>query len=161
MACLALATMLLATGFSPPVLLESDGSALGLAPSRLRALQAYKSPVLTARAAALVDASTGAVLYGKNADEPLAPASLTKLMTALVAAERGQPAQRITASERVYVEPVVIGLDPGETLTLDDLLYGLMLTSGNDAGIAIAEGIAGRVPRFSALRKGGRTGAAP
>jgi D-alanyl-D-alanine carboxypeptidase len=71
------------------------------------------------------------------------------MMTALVAVERGHLRQQLVASERVYVEPVVIGLDPGEALALEDLLYGLMLMSGNDAAVAIAEGLAGSVPRFA------------
>jgi serine-type D-Ala-D-Ala carboxypeptidase (penicillin-binding protein 5/6) len=137
------------TGFGPPQFLASDGSSLGLAPAQVRSLQAYKTPVVSARAAAVLDGATGAVLYSKNGDLRFAPASLTKMMTALVAVERGQLAQRITASERVRVEPVVIGLDPGETLTLEQLLFGLLLWSGNDAAVAIAEGVGGSIPRYA------------
>ncbi|HZU04855.1 MAG TPA: D-alanyl-D-alanine carboxypeptidase family protein [Chloroflexota bacterium] len=147
---LALLGSLLGAGFGPPQLLERDASAVPLPASQLRALQTYKSPLVTARAAILVDAASDAVLYAKNAEERVAPASLTKMMTALVALERGRLDQRITASERVRVEPVVIGLDPGETLTLEDLLYGLLLNSGNDAAIAIAEGVGGSIERFVA-----------
>jgi D-alanyl-D-alanine carboxypeptidase len=146
---LALVTALLCTGFGPPQFLAADGGQLGLRPIDVRGLQAYKSPVVSARAAVLLDAGSGAVLYGKNADERMQPASLTKMMTALVAVERGRLDQRITATDHVYVEPVVIGMDPGETLSLDDLLYGLLVWSGNDAGVAIAEGLAGTMPRFA------------
>ena len=140
---------LLTTGFGPPQLMAGDSSAVGLAASQVRSLQAYQSPVVSARAAVLLDGASGAVLYSKNGQQRFGPASLTKMMTALVAIERGQLGQRITASENVLVEPVVIGLDPGETLTLENLLYGLLLWSGNDAAVAIAEGLAGSVPRFA------------
>ena len=140
---------LLTTGFGPPQLMAGDSNAVGLAPSQVRGLQAYQSPVVSARAAVLLDVASGAVLYSKNGQQRFAPASLTKMMTALVAIERGQLGQRVTASENVLVEPVVIGLDPGETLTLENLLYGLLLWSGNDAAVAIAEGMAGSVPRFA------------
>jgi D-alanyl-D-alanine carboxypeptidase len=140
---------LLCTAFGPPGFLERDDSRLPLNPSATRALQAYKAPLVRARAAVVVDVPSGAVLFEKNADERLAPASLTKMMTALVAAEHGQLRQQIVASDRVNVEPSVIGLDPGEALLLDDLLHGLLLHSGNDAAIAIAEGLAGSVPRFA------------
>jgi serine-type D-Ala-D-Ala carboxypeptidase (penicillin-binding protein 5/6) len=140
---------LLTTGFGPPQFIAGDGSGIGLAPSQVRGLQAYQTPVVSARAAALLDAASGAVVYSKNGQERFAPASLTKMMTALVAIERGQLSQRITATPNVLVEPVVIGLDPGETLTLENLLYGLLLWSGNDAAVAIAEGLAGSVPQFA------------
>jgi D-alanyl-D-alanine carboxypeptidase len=140
---------MLSSGFGPPQFLASDSAGLGLAPSQVRGLQASKSPAITARSAAILDATSGAVLYAKQGDQRFAPASLTKMMTALVAIERGQLSQRITATEQVRVEPVVIGLDPGETLTLEQLLYGLLLWSGNDAAVAIAEGLAGSVPQFA------------
>jgi serine-type D-Ala-D-Ala carboxypeptidase (penicillin-binding protein 5/6) len=146
---LAATGALLSTGFGPPGLLERDGGRLPLPPSALRSLQDYRAPLLRARAAVVLDAASGAILYAKNAEERLAPASLTKMMTALVAVERGRLRQEVIASERVYVDPVVIGLDPGEALPLEDLLYGLLLMSGNDAGVAIAEGLAGSLPRFA------------
>lgn len=147
---LALLALAGGVGFGPPQWLERDGAQTALAPATARAAQAARPPVLTARHAALLDATSGRLLYGRAADERVAPASLTKMMTALVALELGQPQQRITASPNVYVEPTVIGLDAGETMTLEDLLYGLLLTSGNDAAVAIAEGVAGSVPRFAA-----------
>jgi D-alanyl-D-alanine carboxypeptidase len=147
-ATLSILLVALGSGFGPPQWLRDDAGTQPLAPSQVRALQNYKSPVLSARAAVLLDVASGAVLYSKNGDERHAPASLTKMMTALVAVERGDLNQRITASEHVYVEPVVIGLDPGEVMTLDELLYGLLLTSGNDAAVAIAEGVGGTQGRF-------------
>ncbi len=148
LAVLAITCLLLGGGFGPPQWLRDDTGSLPLAPSQVRALQQYKSPLVSARSAVLLDAASGAILYAKNADERVAPASLTKMMTALVAVERGDLSQKITATEHVYVEPVVIGLDPGEVMTLEDLLYGLLLPSGNDAAVAIAEGVGGTQARF-------------
>lgn len=147
---LSLLSLVASVGFGPPQWLERDGADVGVGPAAARAAQATRPPVITARNAALLDVASGRLLYARAADEQVAPASLTKMMTALVALELGQPEQRITASSHVYVEPVVIGLDAGETMRLEDLLYGLLLTSGNDAAVAIAEGLAGSVSRFAA-----------
>jgi D-alanyl-D-alanine carboxypeptidase (penicillin-binding protein 5/6) len=147
---LAALVLLGGVGFGPPQWLERDSAPTALAPAAARAAQAARPPVLTARNVALLDAATGRLLYARAAEERVAPASLTKMMTALVALELGQPQQRITATPDVYVEPVVIGLDAGETMTLEDLLYGLLLPSGNDAAVAIAEGVGGSIPQFVA-----------
>ncbi len=145
----ALLAVLPALGAGPPQFLASDASHLGVTPGGVAALRAFKAPVLTAKAAALIDATTGAVLYSKNGEQRFAPASLTKMMTALVAIERGRLDQRLTATQQVRsVEPVLIGLDPGEALALGDLLYGLLLWSGNDAAVCIAEGLGGSVGQF-------------
>jgi D-alanyl-D-alanine carboxypeptidase len=148
-ASLAVVAAFLCSGFGPPQFLAADNGQLALRPVDVRSLQAYQSPVVSARAAVLLDAASGALLYGKNADERMQPASLTKMMTALVAIDRGRLDQRLTATEHVYVEPVVIGVDAGEVLSLEDLLYGLLVWSGNDAAVDIAEGLAGTMPRFA------------
>lgn len=112
-------------------------------------------PIITAHAGFLFDADTGLVLYAKNADEELPQASCTKIMTALIAIERLPLDQVITvgADAHALVNPdsSYMGLDVGEKLTLRDLLYGLVLPSGNDAAIAIADGVAGSEPAFVAL----------
>lgn len=106
-------------------------------------------PALVAKAAVLMDAETGAVLAAQNADEKLPIASTTKIMTALLALERGKLDDRITISEEAaYQEGSSMYTSPGETYTLEELLYGLLLNSGNDAAWAIAEHIAGSVPAF-------------
>jgi D-alanyl-D-alanine carboxypeptidase len=111
-------------------------------------------PVLpTAEGVSVVDGDSGAALYGKNPHERLAPASLTKIMTAIVAVENGRLDDRITVdvdSNRLAAttESTVMGLMPGQTVTLETLLYGLMLPSGNDAAIAIARHIGGSEQRF-------------
>jgi D-alanyl-D-alanine carboxypeptidase len=100
-------------------------------------------PELRARAAILVDDASGAVLFQRNARERLPIASLTKMMTALVALEHASPDFIVQATERSLTEPAVIGLAPGDRLRLEDLLYGLILASGNDAALAIAESVGG------------------
>lgn len=106
-------------------------------------------PPVDARSVIVVDALTGQVLYERNADERLPMASTTKIMTALVAIERGDLDQVITTSEKAWgVEGSSLYLALGERRTLRELLYGLMLRSGNDAAVAIAEGLAGSVGGF-------------
>jgi D-alanyl-D-alanine carboxypeptidase (penicillin-binding protein 5/6) len=116
---------------------------------------ASAGPDVAAHAAFLFDANTGLILYSKNSDEELPQASCTKVMTALIAVERGKLDQVITvgADAHALVGPdsSYMGLAVGEKLTLRDLLYGLILPSGNDAAVAIADGIAGSVPAFVAL----------
>jgi D-alanyl-D-alanine carboxypeptidase len=112
-------------------------------------------PRVVAHAAFLFDADTGAIFYAKDADAELPQASCTKVMTALVAVERGNLDQMITvgadAHAMVNSDSSYMGLSVGEKLPLRDLLYGLLLPSGNDAAVAIADGIAGSVPAFVAL----------
>jgi len=110
----------------------------------VRLQPASSFPQVTARAAILVDMETSVILYAKNEHEQRAPASTTKIVTAIVALEHALPSQRIRVSERAAsVEPNLMGLRAGEVLTLNELLYGLLLDSGNDAATAIAEGTLG------------------
>ena len=113
-------------------------------------------PYVSAESVAVIDAACGAMIFGRQPDEPVAPASLTKLMTAAVAVEQAS----LTEMFRVDVDgrqlhdetgSTVMGLQPGMELSLLDLLYGLLLPSGNDAAIAIAEGVAGSEERFVTL----------
>lgn len=105
-----------------------------------------------ARAYVLMEQKTGRVLYEQNAHEALPMASTTKVMTALIALERGNLSDIITAGPNAFGVPgTSIYLAQGEQLTLQDMLYGLMLASGNDAAVAIAEHIAGSVDAFCTL----------
>lgn len=112
-------------------------------------------PDVAAHAAFLFDADTGLTLYAKNQDEELPQASCTKVMTALVAIERMPLDHVITAGADAHAlvnsDSSYMGLDVGEKLTLRDLLYGLVLPSGNDAAVAIADGVAGSQAAFVAL----------
>ncbi|MDO8613043.1 MAG: D-alanyl-D-alanine carboxypeptidase family protein [Dehalococcoidia bacterium] len=111
---------------------------------------------ITGRAAAVIEEPCGGVLYEMNAGERLAPASITKIATALVAAERSDLSEIVDvevdgAALAVETESTIMGLQPGLDLSMRDLLYGLLLPSGNDAAIAIAEHVAGSVPAFVEL----------
>lgn len=113
---------------------------------------AQGAPAVSAGGACLMEASTGRVLYEKNADVQLPMASTTKIMTALLAVER------CSLDEMVKIDDSAVGtegssmyLDHGETLSMVDLLHGLMLTSGNDAAVAIAIHISGSTEDFAKL----------
>ncbi|MBQ7867054.1 MAG: D-alanyl-D-alanine carboxypeptidase [Clostridia bacterium] len=103
----------------------------------------------SAKSAILIEQTTGQVLLSHNAQQPLPMASTTKVMTALMALEYGRLDEMVTVSRNAYGVPgTSIYLDLGEQITLHDLLYGLMLASGNDAAVAIAEHIGGDVDTF-------------
>ena len=102
-----------------------------------------------AKAAVLIDASSGRILFGQNENEQLPMASTTKIMTALLALENSALDEQVTAGKNAHgVEGTSIYLSEGETLSMEHMLYGLMLRSGNDAAVAIAEHIAGSVSKF-------------
>ncbi|MEG6616414.1 D-alanyl-D-alanine carboxypeptidase family protein [Peptococcaceae bacterium 1198_IL3148] len=109
-----------------------------------------EEPQVVGEAAVLMDARTGQVLYQKNAYKQMYPASTTKMLTAIVALERGELDDVITVSEKAsLVEGSAIWLKKDEQMVLEDLLYALMLNSANDAAIAIAQHIAGTVEQFN------------
>lgn len=114
--------------------------------------EAAEAPVVSARTAVLMDADSGEVLYEKDADEPMLIASTTKIMTALIVLEHCD----VNAS--VVIEPAWTGIEgssmylaAGQELTVEELLYGLLLASGNDAAVALACVAAGSVEAFSVL----------
>ena len=106
---------------------------------------------MTANAIMLIDQDTGAVLYEKNPDTQIAPASTTKLLTAVVALEKLQLTDEVTVGAEVSVTGSLMGLKPGQTVTVETLLYGMFLCSGNDAAVALAVKIAGSTDNFAAL----------
>ncbi len=106
----------------------------------------------SAKSAVLIERNTGKVLLKHNENQALPMASTTKIMTALIALERGDLDDVVTVSRNAYGVPgTSIYLSEGERITLRDLLYGLMLASGNDAAVAIAEHIGGDVDGFLKL----------
>lgn len=106
----------------------------------------------SATASILVDADSGRVLYSYNADKQMGIASTTKILTALVAIRYGNLRDVVTVSQTAaYTEGSSMYLQVGEQLRLETLLYGLMLSSGNDAAVAIAEHVGGSVEGFAAL----------
>lgn len=107
---------------------------------------------VSARQAVLMEQETGNVLFDKKAHEQRSVASITKVMTAIIALEYGKLDDKVKVSERaIYTEGSAIYLANDETMSLEDLLYGLMLRSGNDAAVAIAEHIGGSVEGFTFL----------
>ena len=106
---------------------------LMLLPCRAEAVQ------LSAAAAILMDADSGEILFEKDAGRRMRIASTTKIMTALVALERANLTDTITVTADHMVEGSSMYLKPGETVTVEELLYGLMLCSGNDAALALAD----------------------
>ena len=107
---------------------------------------------LYAQAAVLLDAESGRVLYSKNGDEVLAMASTTKILTCILALENGNLDDSVTVSAYAASMPKVkLYIREGETYTLRDLLYSLMLESHNDSAVAIAEHIGGSVEGFTKM----------
>lgn len=110
------------------------------------------APEITAKAAVVMDAQTGLILYDKNAEMRRYPASTTKMMTLIVALENGNLKDLVTASKKAYeTEGSSMFLEHGESLEMLDLLYGIMLVSGNDATVAVAEHIAGSVEAYAKM----------
>ena len=108
------------------------------------------APNDSAHSAVLVDAATGRVLYEKNADACSLIASTTKIMTALIICEQCDLQDIVTVpAEAVGVEGSSLALTAGEKLTVEALLYGMMLRSGNDAAAALAIYSAGSIPAFA------------
>lgn len=108
-------------------------------------------PSVSAHGALLMNADNGAVYFEKNADKRMGPASTTKLMTALVVLSLCSPTDRFTIPpEAVGIEGSSIYLVAGETLSVEELLYALLLSSANDAATALAIGTCGSVESFCA-----------
>lgn len=111
-----------------------------------------KNLVVDARCAIALDSKSKVVLYEKNSYELVPMASTTKIMTTLVALKYGDLDKQMEISAKsAGIRGSVVGYKKGEKVTLKELLFGLMLRSGNDAAIAIAEGISGSVEEFAKL----------
>ena len=107
---------------------------------------------VNAKAALLIDLNTGRTIYEQNADEQVYPASLTKIMTCLLALENGNLSDVVTITENAYADVSASGstsgLQIGEQLRLEDLLYCMMVESGNEAANAVAEHVGGTIEDF-------------
>ena len=124
----------------------------GVAAALLAAALAFPCRANSAQSAILMDAQTGRIIYEKNADRQSLIASTTKIMTALVVCEQANVLDRVRIpQEAVGIEGSSIYLKTGEILTVQDLLYGLMLHSGNDAAVALAIYCGGTVEGFAEL----------
>lgn len=123
---------------------------LMLGTSSIIRVSAAPDPLSTnAKASALIDVESGRLLYSSNGDTSMGIASLTKIMTAIVAIEHGKLTDMVKTSKRaVGKEGSSIYLQLGEEMSLSNMLYGLMLRSGNDAATAIAEHVGGSEEGF-------------
>ena len=110
----------------------------------------FATPAILSESAILIDAGSGTILAQKNADKKMYPASLTKIMTAILAIELGELTDVITVDDDTpfEIDGSHIALEPGEILTLKELLYALMLPSANDAASAIAKHYGGSLENF-------------
>ena len=107
---------------------------------------------VTARAVCVMDADTGKVIISKNMNMKLPPASTTKVMTAVVALERTKPGEMFRVSAHAAsMSPSKVYLRPGDAITVEALLYSMLLKSANDSACAIAEGVAGSEDAFAKL----------
>ncbi len=107
---------------------------------------------IKSKAAVVLEASTGRILYGKNPDLRLPPASTTKLMTAMVVLDRANLSDTVTISEGAAgVSAVKANFRVGEKVTIETLLYAALVKSANDAAVALAEAVAGTEERFVKL----------
>ena len=135
---------------SPTMRVDEDE----LKPPQRSVNASVQAPSVSAEGAVLVDGSSGRVLYEKNSDKRLYPASTTKIMTALVTLETldelglGPDSKVIVPVEAAGVEGSSLYLKAGEKLSLEELLYGLMLQSGNDSAEAIAVCVGGTRETF-------------
>jgi D-alanyl-D-alanine carboxypeptidase (penicillin-binding protein 5/6) len=109
-------------------------------------------PPISAETAVLIDVATGRILAEKQGDKRMRIASLTKIMTAIVALEEDNSQDIVTTPNSAYAkEGSTIYLKRGEKMKMEDMLYGLMLRSGNDAAVAIAEHVGGSIEGFAKL----------
>ena len=113
-------------------------------------------PAIGAEAAILMDANTGAILYEKNIHEKLYPASITKLLSTYIAVQECELDEMVTFSEEAvhsinWWEDANMGVYAGSSLTLEEVLYGILVGSANEAAYAIAEHISGNLNDFSTL----------
>lgn len=139
----------------PPVLKGSDPGSLVLLPNHISAYEAARqAPEVSAQSWLLANGNIAQALLGAASDEPRPMASTTKIMTALLALENARLDEQVVVSPNAIVGESSMGLVPGEVLTVEDLLWGLLLNSGNDAAMALAEHIAGDEEGFVALMNG-------
>lgn len=110
-----------------------------------------EEPETASRAAILMDAKTGEIIYEKNADRVMEPASITKVMTCMLAIENLDPDHKVTISRDMDLLGHVMSLKKGEQLTVRQLLYSMMVWSANDAAVVLAEEVSGSVEEFAEL----------
>ena len=111
-----------------------------------------EKPVLNSRAAIVIDRNSKTILFGKNENEKRKMASTTKIMTAILVIEHSDLSQLVSVSSKAAgTGGSRLGLHTDDKISIENLLYGLLLCSGNDAAVALAETIAGDLPNFAQL----------
>lgn len=109
-------------------------------------------PRITGRSAVILDATTGQIIWERDSDRQMPPASTTKIMTTLLALESGRLDRSFEVSPLAASQsPSKLGLKAGQRVQLEDLTYALMLKSANDAAVVVAEGMAGNIEQFAAV----------
>lgn len=138
------------SGFGTPRLVDRDIAPMyRLSVEQIRAMStANQLPEMTAQAYLLYDIETGETLFEQNPDLALPPASLSKLMTALLVLEQAELQATVTVQPQDLIDGSTMNLQDGETLTVEDLLWGLLIASGNDAAMTLARHTAGSVSAF-------------
>lgn len=149
-------TALLLTGAVPSFAWEisDDGDAKAGSPQTVLPaieIDGSDAPKTFGTSVLVMDMDTGTVLYEKNADKVRQPASVTKILSCLVAIENLPLDKEVTVPEGIVLDGSVMGVIPGEKLTVEQLLYGLMLPSGNDAAEVLAIETAGSIDEFSKM----------
>ena len=125
-----------------------------MAAALLVVILVFSLPVhaISAKSAVLMDCATGRLLYEKNSEQKSLIASTTKIMTAILVCERTNVLDRVKIpKEAVGIEGSSLYLREGEILTIQELLYGMMLHSGNDAAVALAIYCGGTVEGFAVM----------
>lgn len=142
--------MLVLVGFGPPRLVDRDvAPTVRLDTGALRQVaENSQPPEVTAQALLVYDVDAQRVLFKRNEEEALPPASLTKLMTALLVLEQGDLNARVTVEAGDLIGGATMGLQAGESLTVEQLLRGLLIPSGNDASMVLARHLSGSVAAF-------------
>lgn len=140
------------TGFGPPQLVDriyvpTQRVKVG----ELQQWTAHPPPTVSAEAFLLYDVDANQFLLNQNIHAALPPASLTKLMTALLVLEQAELTASVTVESSDLVGDASMGLRAGESLTLEQLLWGLLIPSGNDAAMALARHVGGSVANFVVL----------
>jgi len=139
---------LLNLAFGPAVLTESDFARYRVLPYQIEQMVPHALPELSAKAALLMDGTSGTVLYAKREHDRLAPASTTKMVTALVAVEGANLGDHVAIMPSDLSVGSCMGLSAGEEPTMEELLYGLLLVSDNAVAEIIARHVAGSEQTF-------------
>jgi len=130
-------------------LLRSENLGSEWEPGEMLEVNLEDQPEISAESGLVVDINSGKIVFEKNSKEKMKIASLVKIMTAVVALEHKNLDERIVVSKKsAGVGENTMGISEGEVYTLEELLYGLMLNSGNDSAYAISEGVAGNAEDF-------------